>query len=49
MALWKAGNKCKAMEYFQKCIDITPDVAHQFIEVSAWLSGVCVIEMISRF
>ena len=30
--LWKSGDKARAMEYFQKCVDITPEMAKCIID-----------------
>ncbi|KAI9138630.1 PIN domain-like protein [Paraphysoderma sedebokerense] len=30
--LWEKGHKSKAAEYFQKCVDITPSMAYEFIQ-----------------
>jgi hypothetical protein len=32
MVHWKAGRTQKAMECFQNCVDVTPDMAHQLIK-----------------
>jgi len=30
--LWKEGRKSKAIEFFQKCVDVTPEMASQLIQ-----------------
>lgn len=35
-ALLKEGKKSGAMDCFQKCVDVTPDMALALIKVSIW-------------
>ena len=33
LAFLRAGNRGQALEYFQKCVDITPEMALEVIKV----------------
>lgn len=39
MELLRDGHRARAMDHFQKCIDITPELAYQLIEVQSAVTG----------